>query len=148
FSDKLTRSRLQRDLSDSTVLRNAGVGFAHLVVALGSLEAGLSRVQLDHGRLKRDLAAHPEVLAEAYQTWLRAEGWATPYERLKELTRGRFVSYDDLKNWVLSLELPEGDRDRLLALTPERYIGLAPQVADDALAAAERLLSRIGTKGE
>ncbi len=143
FSDKLTRSRMQRDLSDSTVLRNAGLAFAHFMVALEALGRGLGKVEPDAAALAQDLAGHPEVLAEAYQTFLRAEGWVTPYERLKELTRGRVVTLDDLHAWVQSLDLSKEDRMRLVELTPKRYVGLAPAIALEALGIAERWQARL-----
>ncbi len=142
FSDKLTRSRLQRDLSDSTVLRNVGVAFGHLHLALRGLEDGLGRLEVDQIVLRRDLAAHPEVLAEAYQAVLRTEGHDAPYEALKELTRGRDVTLAQLRAWLIPLAISTEAKERLLALTPESYIGLAPQVADTALAAARAMLAK------
>ncbi|MBM3267351.1 MAG: adenylosuccinate lyase [Candidatus Sericytochromatia bacterium] len=142
LSDKLTRSRLQRDLSDSTVLRNAGVAFGHLAIALRSARAGLSRLEVDEAVLRRDLAEHPEVLAEAYQAALREAGHDAPYETLLELTRGRTVTLADLRDWLMPLAISRETKERLLALTPDTYIGLAPQVADTALAAARALLER------
>ncbi|MBI6547127.1 MAG: adenylosuccinate lyase [Cyanobacteria bacterium NC_groundwater_1444_Ag_S-0.65um_54_12] len=144
FSDKLTRSRLQRDLSDSTVLRNVGVAFAHLLVAIRGLERGLRKLEVDRKALESDLSAHPEVLAEAYQTVLRASGSQAPYERLLALTRGRQVSLAELRSWVRSLDLTVDKETLLLELTPDRYVGLAAEMADVALAAANSLLVRHG----
>lgn len=145
FSDKLPRSRMQRDLSDSTVLRNAGVAFAHLAIALDSLDRGLAKVAVDPEALARDLEAHPEVLAEAYQTFLRAQGWITPYERLKELTRGKRLTLEELHAWVEALDLSREDRSRLSALTPAQYVGVAPELATEALIEGERWLGRLDT---
>ena len=141
LSDKLTRSRLQRDLSDSTVMRSVGTAFAHLLLALKSLDRGLSRCEADVAALRRDLAAHPEVLAEAYQSVLRAAGHEAPYEALLTLTRGRSVTLLELQDWLVRLDIAPDAKARLKALTPDSYVGLAPQVADTALKAAEGLLS-------
>ncbi len=141
MGDKLARSRLQRDLSDSTVLRNVGVAFAHLLLALKAMERGLGKLEVDESALRADLAAHPEILAEAYQAVLRAEGHEAPYEALKDLTRGREVSLEALRAWIRELPVSPEAKTRLLALTPETYTGLAPQVADAALSAAGHLFS-------
>ncbi|MNK40057.1 Adenylosuccinate lyase [compost metagenome] len=140
FGEKLTKSRLQRDLSDSTVLRNLGVAFGHALLAYKSTVQGLRRVESDPERMLQDLDAHPEVLAEAYQTILRAKGHAMPYEALKELTRGQQVTLDSLHAFVRGLDVDAETRDRLLALTPAGYIGLAAQLTERALTDTDELL--------
>jgi adenylosuccinate lyase len=129
FSDKLPISRGQRDLTDSTVMRNLGVAFAHSAIAWRSALAGLARIEPDAGRLTADLEAHWEVLAEAIQTVLRAHGIAGGYEKLKEFTRGRGVGAAELQSFVAGLGLPEEARIRLEKLTPSSYTGLAEALA-------------------
>jgi adenylosuccinate lyase len=129
FAEKLPVSRLQRDLSDSTVMRNLGVAVGHAVLAYRSLEAGLSKVELDEARLALDLADAWEVLAEAVQTVMRVHGIPDAYERLKAFTRGRAVDERAVREFIGSLDLPPGERDRLLALEPGKYLGLAPVLA-------------------
>jgi adenylosuccinate lyase len=130
LSEKLPVSRWQRDLSDSTVLRNIGVAFGHSLLAYISLERGLSRVEADPARLAEDLDATWDVLAEAVQTVMRRHGLPNPYEQLKALTRGKGgISAKALHAFIQSLDLPEGERARLLALTPASYIGKAADLA-------------------
>jgi adenylosuccinate lyase len=129
FARKLPVSRLQRDLSDSTVLRNLGVAFGHSLFAFGRARRGLAKIAPDHARLLADLQAHPEVLAEAVQTILRRIGYPEPYEALKGISRGRALSLEDLRAFVRGLDLPAAVREELLALTPEGYVGLAPKLA-------------------
>ena len=129
FSRKLPISRLQRDLSDSTVLRNLGMAFGHSLFAYRRVLKGLGKLSVDHERLIGDLRAHPEVLAEAIQTILRREGYREPYEALKGLTRGQALTLDDLRAFVETLEIPEAVKAELFELTPEGYTGLAPKLA-------------------
>jgi adenylosuccinate lyase len=129
FSDKLPVSRGQRDLTDSTVMRNLGVAFAHSAIAWRSALAGLARIEPDAARLTADLDAHWEVLAEAIQTVLRAHGIAGGYEKLKEFTRGRGVGAAELQSFVAGLGLPEEAQRRLEKLTPSSYTGLAEALA-------------------
>jgi adenylosuccinate lyase len=129
FADKLPISRLQRDLTDSTVLRNLGVAVGHAVLAYQSLSAGLGKVELDVVRLAEDLDRAWEVLAEAVQTVLRAQGIPDAYDRLKGFTRGRPMDQRTMRDFIASLDLPAGDKQRLLDLTPGKYLGLAPQLA-------------------
>jgi adenylosuccinate lyase len=126
---KLPISRLQRDLSDSTALRNLGPALAYSLLAYQRAQRGLDKLAVNHARLAADLAAHPEVLAEAIQTILRRVGFPEPYEALKGLTRGRAPSLADLHEFIRGLELAEPVRAELLALTPESYIGLAAKLA-------------------
>ncbi len=127
---KLPISRMQRDLTDSTVLRNMGVGFGYSLVAVRSTAKGLGKLQLNEERLAEDLDHNWEVLAEPIQTVMRKVGMANPYERLKELTRGRRVTAEIMHEFISSLELPQEDKDRLLAMTPASYIGCAEALAE------------------
>jgi adenylosuccinate lyase len=129
FSDKLPISRWQRDLTDSTVLRNLGVALAHTLVAFGSLGRGLEKIAADPARLRADVDAASEVLAEAVQTVMRAAGIPNGYERLKEFTRGRAVDAQGLREFIGSLPLAAGDKERLQALSPSGYCGLAERLA-------------------
>ncbi len=127
---KLPVSRWQRDLTDSTVLRNLGVGLAHSVISYEALLRGLSKLEVDQTRLTDDLNANWEVLGEAIQTVMRRYGIAEPYERLKALTRGKRVDQAGLRAFVDTLELPAEVRAGLKALTPARYTGLAAHLAN------------------
>src|SRR3984885_8940812 len=129
FADKLPVSRLQRDLTDSTVLRNIGVGVGHSVLSYKSLSAGLEKVELDASRVAEDLNRAWEVLGEAVQTVMRAHGIPDAYDKLKEFTRGRPVDERSMREFIGSLELPAADKERLLQLTPGSYLGLAPELA-------------------
>jgi adenylosuccinate lyase len=128
---KLPVSRWQRDLSDSTVMRNLGVAFAHVLIAGRSLLKGLGKLEADETRVGGDLAAAWEVLAEPVQTVMRRHGLADAYERLKDFTRGRPVERESLHAFINSLELPAEARERLLALTPDSYTGIAARLARD-----------------
>jgi adenylosuccinate lyase len=129
FADKLPISRLQRDLTDSTVLRNLGVAVGHAALAYGSLKTGLGKVQLDPLRLGEDLDRAWEVLGEAVQTVMRAHGIPDAYDRLKNFTRGKPMDESAMRAFIESLELPAADKQRLLQLTPGTYLGLAPELA-------------------
>jgi len=129
FSEKLPVSRWQRDLTDSTVMRNLGAALGHALLAWRSALAGLERIEPDAARIAGDLDGHWEVLAEAIQTVLRAHGVAGSYEKLKEFTRGRGVGADDLRRFVATLGLPKAARERLEKLTPASYTGLAEALA-------------------
>ena len=132
FADKLPVSRWQRDLSDSTVLRNLGVALAHALLGMKSIERGLARIEPDAARMAADLEANWEVLGEAIQTVMRRYGVPDAYERLKELTRGRRVDAAALAQFVATLPLPAAERERLARLTPAAYVGLAAELARDA----------------
>ena len=125
LSAKLPVSRWQRDLTDSTVLRNLGVGIAHTAIALESTLRGIGKLEADPARMAADLDANWEVLAEPIQTLMRRYGVDRPYERLKELTRGQRIGREDLERFVADLEIPEEAKARLRALTPATYIGNA-----------------------
>ena len=126
---KLPVSRWQRDLTDSTVLRGIGTAYGHSVVALSSLLKGLSKVEVDEARLDADLEGNREVLAEAIQTVMRRHGIEQPYEKLKQLTRGKRVAAADLAAFVDALDLPEEARLALTDLSPADYTGNARQMA-------------------
>ena len=132
FADKLPLSRWQRDLTDSTVLRNLGVALAHALLACKSIERGLARLEPDAARLAADLDAHWEVLGEAVQTVMRRYGVPNAYERLKAVTRGQTVDAAALRSLIAELPLPAAERERLARLTPGDYVGLARELADDA----------------
>jgi len=129
FADKLPISRLQRDLTDSTVLRNMGVAIGHSVLAYRSLESGLNKIELDSARVAEDLNRAWEVLAEAVQTVMRAHGVADAYEQLKAFSRGRTVDEVGIREFIASSTLPGDAKERLLSLTPAAYVGLAPLLA-------------------
>ena len=129
LATKLPVSRWQRDLSDSTALRNLGPAVAHCVIAYRSVLRGLAKVEPDPARMDEDLEANWEVLAEAVQTVMRRHGVEEPYERLKALTRGRRVSRETLAEFIRGLEIPEESKARLLALTPAGYTGRAEEQA-------------------
>jgi len=129
FAEKLPVSRLQRDLTDSTVLRNLGVAVGHSVLAYQSLEAGMRKAELDEGRLSEDLSRAWEVLGEAVQTVMRAHGLPDAYDRLKEFTRGRPMNEAAMLEFIGSLPLPPEEKERLLSLEPGSYLGLAPTLA-------------------
>ena len=124
---KLPISRWQRDLTDSTVLRNLGVGLAHGSIAYQSCLKGISKLEANPMRLEEDLNACWEVLAEPIQTVMRRYGIEKPYEKLKELTRGKGIDQESLKVFIQNLEIPDAEKERLLTLTPSTYIGNAVQ---------------------
>ncbi len=133
MSQKLPLSRWQRDLTDSTVLRNMGVALGYAVLAHASLLAGMNKLEVHRETIAADLDAAPEVLAEAVQTVMRRYGLPQPYERLKEFTRGRAITLVAMHEFIESLaELPAAERTRLKALTPAGYTGLAAALADKA----------------
>ena len=129
LSSKLPVSRWQRDLTDSTVLRNLGVGIAHTSIALQSLLRGIAKLEDDEAKLLEDLDANWEVLAEPVQTVMRRYGIERPYEKLKELTRGQRITPDDMQRFIDGLGLPEPAKAGLRALLPATYTGNAAQQA-------------------
>ena len=130
LAEKLPISRWQRDLTDSTVLRNLGVGVAHTLVAFQSLEKGLRKLEADAWKMGRDLDDNWEVLGEAIQTVMRRYGLPEPYEQLKRLTRGQRVGRDILRSFIEGLEIPQADKERLLVMTPASYTGNAVHQAN------------------
>ncbi len=127
LSAKLPISRLQRDLTDSTVLRNLGVPVAHTLIALNSLEKGLSKLVLNEAKLKEDLEHNWAVVAEAIQTILRRENYPNPYEALKELTRGKAaITKADIHQFIAGLKISSAVKKELKAITPHNYTGVNP----------------------
>ncbi|MBS0193490.1 MAG: adenylosuccinate lyase [Proteobacteria bacterium] len=131
FAEKLPISRWQRDLTDSTVLRALGTGFAHALIAFDALGRGLGKLSVNPERLAADLDAAWEVLAEPVQTVMRRHGLPNPYEQLKALTRGHGIDAEAMRGFIASLELPADAKQRLLALSPASYTGLAARLARD-----------------
>ena len=129
LSEKLPISRFQRDLTDSTVLRNMGVALGYAVLGYDSLQRGLEKLEVNTDALAADLDSAWEVLAEPIQTVMRRYNLPNPYERLKELTRGKTITREAFHAFIGTLEIPAAERDRLLAMTPGSYTGLAAQLA-------------------
>ncbi len=125
LAEKLPISRWQRDLTDSTVLRNLGAGFGYSLLAMDSLNKGMGKLQLNSDRLQEDLEQSWEVLGEAVQTVMRKYGLENPYEQMKAMTRGSGISEANLRAFIRQLDIPEADKARLLALTPAGYTGNA-----------------------
>jgi len=131
FAEKLPISRWQRDLTDSTVQRNFGVATGYSLIALQSLQKGVGKLQVNRDAIHADVSGAWEILAEAVQTVMRRHGIPEPYEKLKALTRGQAVTREVLLQFVGTLDIPESEKQRLLALTPEAYVGLAAKQARD-----------------
>ncbi|MBB6647667.1 adenylosuccinate lyase [Halobellus ruber] len=131
LADYVTTSRLQRDLSDSTVKRNVGAAFAHCLVGYGKTEAGLGKVVPNEVVMREDLDAHPELIGEAVQTILRREGDTEAYERVKQLTRGRDVTLADFRDLFDDLDVDDDVRAELRGLSPAEYVGLGNELVDD-----------------
>ncbi len=131
LGQKLPISRWQRDLTDSTVLRNLGTGFGHVMIALDSLQRGLSKLEVNHAVISDDLDRNWEVLAEPIQTVMRRYGIEQPYEKLKELTRGQRISAEIIREFVEKLDLPAHAKQQLIDMTPASYIGNADKQAAD-----------------
>ena len=129
LSEKLPISRWQRDLTDSTVLRNLGVALGYCLVAYDSGLRGLGKLEVNAAAIDADLDACWEILAEPVQTVMRRYGVPHPYEKLKELTRGKGITQEALKNFIATLDVPQDAKDRMLAMTPRSYIGLAQELA-------------------
>lgn len=129
FARKLPISRLQRDLSDSTMMRSVGVALGYCLVAYSRTIKGLNKLSVNHPLLLQTVQAHPEVLAEAIQTILRREQYPEPYEVLKHLTRGQTPTLTDIHAFIAELQVNPEVRDELLALVPEQYLGIAPALA-------------------
>ncbi|MAZ78303.1 MAG: adenylosuccinate lyase [Legionellaceae bacterium] len=129
FADKLPISRLQRDLSDSTVLRNIGVALSHSLIAYQSLQKGIEKLHVNQDTIAEDLNNHWSVLTEAVQTVMRRYGHDDAYEQLKTLSRGKAINKAILHDFIQQTDLPDDAKQRLLALTPETYIGLAVELS-------------------
>ena len=129
FSNKLPISRWQRDLTDSTVMRNLGVAIGYSVLAYKSLQKGLNKLEGDHATISKDLDNHWEVLAEAIQTMMRRYNIEAPYEKMKTLTRGQKLEPKTLQKFISELNIPKEAKQRLLKLTPHNYLGKAAELA-------------------
>ena len=125
IASKLTISRMQRDLSGSTVIRNQGVAMGYCVVALNNLIKGVSRVKINKQRTSSELNSHWEVLTEAIQTILRKNGHSDAYEKIKNLTRGESLNKNNIREIITSLNITDKDKNVLINLTPENYTGLS-----------------------
>lgn len=131
FSSKLPISRLQRDLSDSTVLRNLGVPLGHSLVSYKSIEKGMAKLEINPQKINKDLNDHPEVISEAIQTILRREGYAQPYEALKRLSRNSDgIKMKDIHQFINQLEIKESVKKELLELSPAKYLGVYPKYSE------------------
>ena len=130
LSTKLPISRLQRDLTDSTALRNMGVGFGYSMISYKSTIKGLGKLKLNEQNLAKDLDNAWEILAEPIQTVMRKAGIEKPYEKLKELTRGQKIDQETIRNFVEGLDLESADKQRLLDMTPASYTGIASKIVD------------------
>lgn len=128
LADKLPISRMQRDLTDSTTLRNQGSALGYSYLALKNILKGLGRITIHKDKMSSELDSHWEIISEAIQTVLRKSGQSQAYEQLKELTRGEKVNRKILADYILQLNIPQKDKDALLTLTPQTYTGLAPKV--------------------
>ncbi|TYK66729.1 adenylosuccinate lyase [Colwellia echini] len=131
LAQKLPISRWQRDLTDSTVLRNLGVGFAHAMIAYGATLKGISKLEVNEANLAAELDSNWEVLAEPIQTVMRRYGIEKPYEKLKDLTRGKRVNGDSMREFIMTLELPDSAKATLCEMTPASYIGRAVAFIDE-----------------
>jgi adenylosuccinate lyase len=131
FAEKLPISRWQRDLTDSTVQRNFGVALGYVVIAMRSAIKGIDKLQVNSAAIRADIDGAWEVLAEAVQTVMRRYGVPEPYEKLKALTRGQAVTKELIHGFIDTLEIPDSEKTRLLALTPDAYLGLAAELARD-----------------
>ena len=131
FASKLTISRLQRDLSDSTVLRNLGLTFSYSIIAYKNLLIGLNKLQINKEKINSDIIDSWEILAEPIQMVARKYQISDSYEYLKKFTRGKKVNKDTIHNIIESLNIPKIEKDFLLELTPKKYIGYAIKLCDE-----------------
>lgn len=133
FIDNLQISRMQRDLSDSSMLRNIGLAIAYTLISIKQTIIGINKLRVNKEFLEKELSNNPEILSEAIQTILRKNGNENGYELLKELTRGKKVTLEELRDFVQKLEIDEDDKERLLKLKPQDYIGLAEEIANNVI---------------
>ncbi len=133
LSTKLPVSRLQRDLSDSTVLRNVGVALGHSHLAIASIRQGLRKLEINSEQLNKDLESSWEIIGEAIQTVMRRYGVPEPYEKLKAFTRGKSISPENLRSFICTLDIPDQAKKQLIALTPQQYVGYAPELAKNII---------------
>lgn len=129
--NNLSISRMQRDLSDSSKMRNLGVIFAHCLISISETIIGLNKIEVNDSLLKEELNSHWEVLSEAIQTVLRKNGCMDAYEKLKELSRGKVVTEDDVVDFINGLDINSDDKNRLLELRPDNYIGLCERIVNE-----------------
>jgi adenylosuccinate lyase len=129
MSEKLPISRWQRDLTDSTVLRNMGVALGYAVLAYSSLMNGLNKLEINEVAIAKDLDLSWEVLAEPIQTVMRRFGLPQPYEQLKKFTRGEAMTRELMQGFIAGLDIPEAEKARLMAMTPATYTGKAAELA-------------------
>ena len=148
LSEKLPISRWQRDLTDSTVLRNMGVALGYAVLAYSSLMTGLNKLEINEAAIAEDLDSSWEVLAEPIQTVMRRFGLPQPYEQLKKFTRGAAMTRELMQGFIAGLDIPEVEKERLLAMTPGSYTGKASELARDACNTPERLVAASPWKGD
>lgn len=133
FIDNLQISRMQRDLSDSSMIRNIGLAIAYTLISIKQTIIGINKLRVNKEFLEKELSNNPEILSEAIQTILRKNGNENAYELLKELTRGKKVTLEELRDFVQKLEIDENDKERLLKLKPQNYIGLAEEISKSLL---------------
>ena len=133
FIDNLQISRMQRDLSDSSMLRNIGLAIAYTLISIKQTIIGINKLRVNKEFLEQELDNNPEILSEAIQTILRKNGNENGYELLKELTRGKKVKLEELRDFIQKLEIDENDKERLLKLKPQDYIGLAEEISKSLL---------------
>ena len=128
FIDNLQVCRMQRDLSDSSILRNIGTAIAHTIIAIKQSVKGISKVKANEEFLKEELNKTPEILAEAVQTILRKNGHDNAYDILKNMTRGKNITIEEMKKFIEGLEIEPTDKENLLKLEPKDYVGLAEEL--------------------
>ena len=133
FIDNLQISRMQRDLSDSSMIRNIGLAIAYTLISIKQTIIGINKLRVNKEFLEQELDNNPEILSEAIQTILRKNGNENGYELLKELTRGKKVKLEELRDFIQKLEIDENDKERLLKLKPQNYIGLAEEIANNVI---------------
>ena len=128
FTQNLQISRMQRDLSDSSLLRNIGIIIAYTIIAVKQCICGINKIDVNCKKIEEELQNTPEILAEAVQTILRKNKYENAYEILKEMTRGKIVTMENMRNFIEKLEICKEDKNKLLELTPSTYIGIAPKL--------------------
>lgn len=131
FIENLQISRMQRDLSDSSILRNIGMAIGYANIAIRQTIKGINKLEVNEKVLKEELENTPEILAEAVQTILRKNGYKNAYEILKDMTRGQKISIKEMRKFIQGLEIAKEDKEKLLKLEPEKYIGIAPQLVEE-----------------
>jgi adenylosuccinate lyase len=133
YCRKLTNTRLQRDLSDSTVRRSFGIALGYCLLSYQSINEALNRIEADHDNLKQDLEKHYEVVSEAIQNFLRTKNYKEAYDKTKQFFRGKEVNKDSIKKFIENLDIDYKDKQKLIGLNPEEYTGLAEEIVDKFL---------------